>query len=86
MREKVSRWARLMIRMMAGLMVRRERRLPTAISWTSRSRIAPTSQMRRNICVRNNHSNNIFMHRTEVRPQGKHTGLLKKFGTPPPHV
>ena len=52
MREKVARWARLMVTMTLGLMVRLDRRLPTANSWPRRRRITPNIQRSRKICVR----------------------------------
>ena len=49
-REKVTRWARLIARMAPGpTMAKLERRLPTAISWPRRRRLAPTSQRSRKI-------------------------------------
>ena len=51
MREKVTRWARVIARMTPGpITVELERRLPTAISWPRSRRLAPTSQRSRKIC------------------------------------
>ena len=51
MREKVTRWARVIARMTPGpITVEVERRLPTAISCPRRRRLAPTSQRSRKIC------------------------------------
>ena len=50
MREKVTRWARVIARMTPGpITVELERRLPTAISWPRSRRLAPTSQRSRKI-------------------------------------
>ena len=51
MREKVTRWARVITRTTPGsITAKLERRLPTAISWPRRRRLAPTSQRSRTIC------------------------------------
>ena len=53
MREKVTRWARVMARMTPGpIMAKLERRLPTATSCPRRRRLAPTSQRSKKICER----------------------------------